>query len=159
VIIIYFIIDFDEKTAFWQSVLPSVFVDIISVLVTVFLISKLIEIKGNYQEKEEFYRVLKMKHIKVVYQLEYNYLSIISTSEGKEITQEIYLTDILNYIEKQDENFMSHIIFKNEMIINRAEGFNSMRQESSEKLHNYIKVYGTLMPLDYKKKYLNWIAY
>ncbi|MDN4607906.1 hypothetical protein [Sporosarcina highlanderae] len=151
VMILYYLIGFNAKTVFWQSVLPSVFVDILSVLVTTFLITKLIEIKRDYKEKEEFYRVLKNKHIKMIYQLEYDYLSVISTVEGKEISQEIYLTDVLNYLEKQDDNFLNHIILKSGKEISREEGFNSMRQDSLEKLHNYISVYGTLMPLDYKK--------
>lgn len=149
--VLYSVMGFNEKTSFWQSILPSIFVDVISILVTTFLVSKLIELKWNYKEKEEFYRIIKMKHIKVIYQLEYDYVNSITLGDKEENIKDVYLSNIINYINQQDKLFLNQKIINGDQNSTKEMLFYQMKEESLKRLEKYLITYSSLMPLDYKK--------
>ncbi|MGE7131166.1 hypothetical protein [Lysinibacillus xylanilyticus] len=112
IFIIYFRAGFD-KTTFWQSVLPSAFVDIISVLVTTFLLSYLLNKGREYKFKKQFYEIIKMQQISVFYQLENDYLSILTTKKDEAINNEsdISLQEIPEYIDTLNDDFFKEEIY------------------------------------------------
>lgn len=155
IIVIYFRTGFD-RTIFWQSVLPSAFVDVISVMVTTILISFLVSLNKEYKTKKEFYEIIKMQHIKVFYKLENDYLSIFTTNKYQPISNDniIELNDIPDYIERLDDDFFRDILFidfAEKEQINRGFAFLEFEKATQETLLKFIQKYASIMPTDYKK--------
>lgn len=66
----------EDASIFWVSVLPSAFVDVISLVVSTILITKIIDRKKIFNEKSKLYRIIKRPHKKLskFILLEYQYL-------------------------------------------------------------------------------------
>ncbi|WP_427108638.1 hypothetical protein [Lysinibacillus xylanilyticus] len=66
----------EDTSVFWASVLPSAFVDVISLVVSTILITKIIDRKKIFNEKSKLYRIIKRPHKRLIdlILLEYMYL-------------------------------------------------------------------------------------
>lgn len=62
----YSLLKIDNASAFWSSVLPSAFVDIVSLVISTILITKIIERKRIHNEKNKTYNIIKRPHSRLI---------------------------------------------------------------------------------------------
>ena len=69
-------LNIEDDSMFWSSVLPSAFVDVISLVISTILITKIIGRKKVYNEKNRLYKIIKLPHKRIIdyMMLEYIYL-------------------------------------------------------------------------------------
>lgn len=103
-----------DRTAFWASVYPSAFVDIISIVVSAIIITALVNRKREHDIKKELYTIIKYAHNNLFAELYARYLFIISVREG-DTHGELYDKDELkdhhkvgNYLRKHVSKYYNH---------------------------------------------------
>lgn len=151
---VYYNTGFDKNT-FWESVLSNAFVDVISLIITTFLVSYLVGIGQDYKTKKEFYEIIKFNHIKVFYSMENEYLKIFDAKKDDMIDPyySLELKDIKKHIEQNvDDGF-----FRDEICIDsnkskvRADAFREYEEKYKGELIKFIQKYAVVFPSDYKK--------
>lgn len=118
----YSTIGINDTQAFWASVYPSAFVDIISVVVSTILITYLVNRKKVHDTKKDLYTIIRFAHNNLFTELYGTYLLVISVRDG-ETYGKTYDKDELRdhrkigeYLEKHLNRYYNHekiIINKN----------------------------------------------
>lgn len=84
----YSSLNIDDTSAFWISVLPSAFVDVISLVISTILITKIIDRKKAHNEKSKLYKILKTPHKKLIDYILLEYLYVIMNKHANYFTKE-----------------------------------------------------------------------
>lgn len=165
-------LNIEDDSIFWVSVLPSAFVDVISLVVSTILITKIIDRKKTYNEKNRLYRILKVPHKRLIdfMLLEYNYL--IKNKHGDYFTKvfpesNFMIEDIAPYFrENVHEGFQKDIIVfrkkhhektkdgvmveyvKDEEVM-RLKLMEEYQKKINQRISKYMSEYSTILTTDY----------
>ncbi len=109
----------EDASVFWGSVLPSAFVDVISLVVSTILITKIIDRRKIFNEKSKLYRIIKRPHKRLIDFILLEYIYLIKNKHANYFTNEFpesnfMFENIAPYFrENVHENFQKDIIIFN----------------------------------------------
>lgn len=112
----YSSLNIDDTSAFWVSVLPSAFVDVISLVISTILITKIIDRKKVHNEKSKLYKILKIQHKFLIDYILQEYLYVIKNNHANYFTTELLknnlrIANIAPYFrENVHKNFQKDVI-------------------------------------------------
>lgn len=160
-----------DQIAFWASVLPSAFVDVISLVVSTILITKIIDRKKIYNEKSRLYKIINKPHKRLIDLMLLEYMYLIANKHANYFTREVNLENfkvesIAPYFrENVHKNFQKDVLVMKEKTIEVVDGVEYegrkdkevLRLELMEKYHkninqkitDYIKEYNPILTTEY----------
>lgn len=177
---LYSVLEIENENAFWTSVLPSAFVDIISVVISAILITKIIESQKSFLKKKDLFAIVNEDHKNLSRVLKNSYRIVIQVEKDTDISNIIENTNF-DY-EKVDEylkhhansEFLNHNISstilsfedtsdgsdKKKFSVKQIEYkrvvlLDKYTKSANEKITSYIKDYGSFFSYDYLKTLMN----
>ncbi len=106
----------EDASIFWASVLPSAFVDVISLVVSTILITKIIDRKKIFNEKSKLYKIIKRPHKRLIDFILLEYIYLIKNKHANYFTKEFTESNFMfeniapYFREYVHENFQKDII-------------------------------------------------
>ena len=165
-------VNLDNPINFWQSVLPSAFVDVISLVISTILITKIINRKKIHNENLRLYKLINKPHDRLMDVILYQYKDVIGNQNGEYFEKDIELdgfeeTNIAPYFKKyvhkdfqkdelifsqntqhEDENGAVSFGIKKVPLL-RVKVMDMYQEKVNETITEYIREFGPILNTDY----------
>ena len=163
----------DNTQIFWMSILPSAFVDVISLVVSTILITKIIEHKNIYREKTQLFAVIKTAHNNLLHSILSEYKRVIQHRHANYYypipkEQGLKFEDIAPYFrENIHPKFQQDILVLQKRFtkikdgvagegcrdveIQRLELMKNYQEAVDKKITNFLREYSTVLNTEYMR--------
>ncbi|MCR8853510.1 hypothetical protein [Lysinibacillus fusiformis] len=162
----------DDASVFWSSVLPSAFVDVISLVISTILITKIIDRKKIFNEKSKLYRIIKRPHKRLIDLILLEYLYLIMNKHNTHFTKDLpennfmfqdiapyfrenvhkdFQKDIIfikkNYFEQTEDDVIGEYVKDEEVM--RLEMMNEYQKKTKNAINKFMNEYSSILTSDY----------
>ncbi|KOS61958.1 hypothetical protein FJQ98_19300 [Lysinibacillus agricola] len=162
----------EDASIFWASVLPSAFVDVISLVVSTILITKIIDRKKIFNEKSKLYRIIKRPHKRLINLILQKYKYLIMNKHDTHFTKDLpennfmfqdlapyfkenvhkdFQKDIIiikkNYFEQTEDGVMCEYVKDEEVM--RLTLMIEYQQQIKDVINKFMNEYSSILTTEY----------
>ncbi|MGR7908553.1 hypothetical protein ACU64V_04095 [Lysinibacillus capsici] len=169
---LYSQLNIEDTSVFWGSVLPSAFVDVISLVVSTILITKIIDRKKTFNEKSKLFRIIKRPHKRLTNLILLEYMYLIVNKHANYFTKDLpesnfmfqdiapyfrdnihrdFQKDIIiikkNYSEQTEDGVIGEYVKDEEVM--RLTLMNEYQQKIKNAINKFINEYSSILTTDF----------